>query len=299
MFNIAVIDKTKKISESESRFLSCIELVSEEVTSGFFYFHADWSKEHLSKELEKTLKGQDERIINHFKSTGKYDFNYKFNSDMPRIVYATKDTLNKAYSTLTTEENEYKMYIPDREVIASFSPLVQRASLEQQGLNTTTAMLVLAAAGIEIVLPNASFNIKSSEEINKIKEKLLHERQEYIETIALMADDSLDRLQSGDFNDIYNWARNEASLKILPKAQCLERKLNKLDKSLLKRAGVSFWKEGVPTIGTALANEGGRAALRVMAEESIKVLSTTLSKSIEERKIPEATYSIKLSKALL
>ncbi len=98
---------------------------------------------------------------------------------------------------------------------------------------------------------------------------------------------------------MYFWARNEATLKILPKARLLQSKLAKLDRSLLERAGVMFWREGVPVIGKSLFEKGGRAAITALAEEIIRSLAATLSKSIEERRIPEACYAIKLSKELL
>jgi len=113
-----------------------------------------------------------------------------------------------------------------------------------------------------------------------------------------LADEAFDRLASGDFRDIYNWARNEAVLKILPKARYLQLQLNKLDRSLVQRAGVQFWREGMPAIGKALIDNGKEGAIRAIAEEVIRVLAGTLARRIEERQIPEASYAFKLSAEL-
>ena len=177
----------------------------------------------------------------------------------------------------------------------STSPSICRGALEQQGLNATTALLTLAAAGVDIALPNISFSRKSTDEIEEIRAKLEEERVRYIAAVSLIADQAFDRLSSGDFQDIFAWARTEATLKILPKARLLQSQLKKLDRSLLQRAGFQFWKEGLPAIGKALVDSGKEAAIRSVAEELIRVLAGTLAKRVEERRIPEAAYTLKLS----
>jgi hypothetical protein len=136
------------------------------------------------------------------------------------------------------------------------------------------------------------------DEIHEIRSKLDDERITYLRAVSELADQAFDRLKSGDFRDIYDWARNEAFLKILPKARYLQSQLNKLDRSLLQRAGVEFWREGMPAIGKAIIDSGKQGAIRAVAEEAIRVLSGTLARRIEERQVPEASYAFKLSAEL-
>jgi len=311
MLELAILDINDKTTDQEKRFFSCIEFVANQTAIGTFYFDQKWTHETL---LPEALIENMEEIRNELIKTGlqseiadklTYEVCKSMNAKKPNpnssenpLLYATKKEI-AGKKRINSVEESYNLYIPERELITSFSPLIKRASAKQQGLNATTAMLVLAAAGIEICLPNTSYDRKAEDEIFLIKEKLEEERQEYLESIAMMADESLHRIKSNDLKDIYDWAQNEAALKIKPKAQLLERKLKKLDKSLIKRAGISFWKEGVPVIGKELVSNGGGAAIKVLAEEVIKTLSTNLARSIEERKIPEATYVYKLSKSLL
>ena len=54
----------------------------------------------------------------------------------------------------------------------------------------------------------------------------------------------------------------------------------------------------MPAIGKALVDSGKEAAIRSVAEELIRVLAGTLAKRVEERRIPEAAYTLKLSAEL-
>lgn len=270
-----VIDETKELSEADARLSSILEFVADDYERGVFYVFEEWTAYAYLSDSSAAYKPQ-----------------------RPRIVYLPK---NGSESNETSEENsgQLPVIVPTNELVYSNSGIIQKGALEQQGLNATTALLVLAASGIEIALPNLSFNRSSQEEIALIRSKLQDERLQYLDAISKLADQSFDRIVSGEFKDLSVWARNEATLKILPQAKKLQAKLTKLDRPLLERAGVLFWKEGMPAIGKALYEQGGRAALKTLTEETIKALATTLSKSIEERRIPEATYILKLSKELL
>jgi len=272
----AIIDETVNLTGHEARLASILEFVADETTRGIFYLFKDWTFRLILEQPTTTYK-----------------------PEQPRLVYLSKDEWEANDNKLETPDGPLPIHIPSSELILSNSPVIRRAALEQQGLNATTALLILAAAGIDIALPNASFNRESREEIESIKIKLGEERRQYLEAISSLADQSFERLSSGDLKDVYIWARNESVLKILPKAQLLHSKLEKLDRPLLERAGVLFWREGVPAIGKALFEKGGRAAIKSLAEEIIRSLASTLSKSIEERRIPEACYALKLSKELL
>jgi hypothetical protein len=224
----------------------------------------------------------------------------EFRPDQPRLVYFSKQEIEANGGRWSIDEGKFTIpiHVPTNELVYSTSPSICRGALEQQGLNATTALLTLAAAGVDIALPNISFSRKSTDEIEKIRAKLEEERVRYIAAVSLIADQAFDRLSSGDFQDIFAWARTEASLKILPKARLLQSQLKKLDRSLLQRAGFQFWKEGVPAIGKALVDSGKEAAIRSVAEELIRVLAGTLAKRVEERRIPEAAYTLKLSAEL-
>jgi len=270
-----VIDETDELSGIEARLASILEFVADDAERGVIYALTEWTKYAFVSDSEK------------------------YKPHLARIVYLSRREYLENGSQWETPNGKLPLHIPTNELVYSNNEFVRKGALEQQGLNATTALLLLAACGVEIALPNVSFNRESQEEIARIRDQLHEERLQYIEAISQLSDQSFDRIKSGDFNDIYLWARNESVLKILPKARYLQNKLTKLDKPLLERAGVMFWKEGIPTIGKALCDDGGKTALKVLAEEALKTLATTLSKSIEERRIPEASYILKLSRELL
>ncbi len=274
IFATAVIDETKPLTESEARIASCVEFVADKTIEAIFYIMTDWAT--------RDLLGQPTA---------------SFRPKQARVIYFSKAELMWKDGHLDHEK--VKVYAPYKEVVVSNSPTIRKGVLEQQGLNATTAILILAAAGIEVILPNVSLNRNAKPEIHEIKEKLAEERNNYLVAVTKMADESFSRLKSGDLKDIYDWAKTEATLKIQPKARLLQNNLKKLNSPLLHRAGVSFWQDSVPAIGQALVNDGAKGATKTAAIELIKLLSTTLAKRIEERQIPEAAYSFKLSKELI
>ena len=270
----AIIDETNELSAQEARFASILDFVADSSDNGIFYLFKDWS---IRRAMGKSTKD--------------------FEPTRPRLVYFSKHEVAANGGRWTAEDGSIgiPLHVPTSELVYSTSPAICQGALEQQGLNATTALLTLAVAGVDIVFPNVSFSRKSADEIREIRTKLEEERVNYIAAVSGIADQALGRLSSGDFKDIYSWARTEATLKILPKARHLEMQLKKLDHSLLKRASFQFWKDGVPAIGKAFVNSGKDAALRAVAEELIRVMAGTLAKRIEERKIPEAAYIFKLS----
>jgi len=277
MFLKAIIDETTELSAQNARFASILEFVADDCDNGIFYLFKDWAVRMAIGESTKD-----------------------FQPNQPRLVYFSKLEVAANGGRWKTEDGEFTIpiHVPTDELVYSASRTICQGALEQQGLNATTALLTLAAAGVDIALPNVSFSRKSADEIQEIRRRLDEERVEYIAAVSEIADQAFDRLSSGDFQDIYAWARAEATLKILPKARQLQSRLKKLDRSLLQRAGFQFWKEGVPAIGKALVDSGKEAAIRAVAEELIRVVAGTLAKRIEERKIPEAAYTLKLSAEL-
>lgn len=276
MFRQVVIDETKDLSTKQARIASCLEFVAEDTITGIFYTMKDWF---------------DLAVI------GSSTTNIK--PTLPRVVYLSKREYYENGETWNNDDGKLNVKVPERECIISFNPMIRKGALEQQGLSATTAILILAASGIDIALPNASFDRTAAEEIARIKQSLADERIDYLLAVSKMADESFNRLNSGHYKDVFEWAANEATFKILPKAKLLEGNLSKLDKSLLERAIVQFWKEGVPAIGKALVTQDRRSGLKAAAEEAIKVMSVSLAKGIEQKKTPEANYILKLSQELL
>lgn len=271
MFLKAIVDETTPLSPKEDRFASILQFVADDFDRGLFYLFKDWA---LRLAIGAPTKD--------------------FHPEQPRLVYLSKTEIAANNGNWKTDEGTVPIHIPTNELVYSTSDVTCRGALEQQGLNATTALLTLAAAGVDIALPNVSFS-RLPHEVAEIRRKLESERLTYVGAVSKMADDAFGRLSSGDFRDIYGWAKNEATLKILPRARQLQSQLRKLDRSLLERAGVQFWQEGVPAIGKAIINSGKEGAIRTIAEETIRVLAGTLAKRIEERKIPEAAYTLKLS----
>ena len=271
----AIIDETNPLSSTDARFASILEFVADDSDRVVLYLFKDW--------LDRSFAGH---------ATAD------FAPNQPRLVYLSKKEFAANGNRWETDDGRLPAHIPTAELVFSNSPAVCRGALEQQGLNATTALLTLAAAGIDIALPNVSFSGHSLEDIQAIRTKLEGERVNYLAAISQLADQAFDRLASGDFRDIYDWAKNEAVLKILPRAKHLERQLNKLDNSLLQRAGVQFWRDGLPAIGKAVIDSGKQGAVKAIAEELIRLFAVTLARRIEERQIPEASYAFKLSAEL-
>ena len=95
-----------------------------------------------------------------------------------------------------------------------------------------------------------------------------------------------------------NWAFNESLLKIRPRIEEFETAVRGLDKKLLKRIGIDFVQEGIPSIGNALLEKGIKEGGRAFISSILKTLCTNLFRTIEERKYPDVVYGYKLSKFL-
>ncbi|HSE19285.1 MAG TPA: hypothetical protein VLB46_19645 [Pyrinomonadaceae bacterium] len=235
MFLKAIIDETTELSAQEARFASILDFVADSCDNGIFCLFKDWSIRRAMG--EPTME---------------------FEPTRPRLVYFSKHEVAANGGRWKAEDGSLSipLHVPTSELVYSTSRAICQGALEQQGLNATTALLTLAAAGVDIVLPNVSFSRKSADEMKEIRIKLEEERVNYIAAISEIADQAFGRLSSGDFKDIHAWARTEATLRILPKARYLQLQLKKLDHSLLERASVQFWKDGVPAIGKALVKLG-------------------------------------------
>lgn len=170
--------------------------------------------------------------------------------------------------------------------------------LRSQSLSAKNAVLLLAAAGLEITVPNLTIDIARSEEIVEIREKLVEEKANYLISVTGMADETFDRLASGFYQDTVDWALNEALFKISPKALEYEIAIKKLDRNLLQRVGINFFKDGVPAIGSTIIDKGLKEGAKKSISVLLEVLCKNLALQMEERKYPEAVYGIKVSKEL-
>lgn len=170
--------------------------------------------------------------------------------------------------------------------------------LERQGITMKNSLLILAAAGLQVSVPNLSFDVACSDEVSIVRENLSEERQSYLATITRMADESFDRLTSGVYVDTVDWALNEAILKVQPKALEFENAMKKLDQHLLKRLGVHFVRDAIPSIGSVMARDGLAAGASQALEEVLKVLCVNLARNMEERRSPEVVYGYNVKKRL-
>lgn len=294
IFQNVLLDGDENITKEQARIYSCIRFVADKCVPVCFYFNEDQYNAYLLKEL-----GVDVTDINHelkalLKSLKFSDhvLSGTYNRDMPKIVYMSYEDWNMC----DTEDDGLPVKEIKNEFVLSDSDYVNKTALEQQGLNSNTAILCLAALGLDIMLPNISFNLIAEEEIEKIRETLHEERINYVNSITSIADESYERIASGDLKDIIIWAQNEVSFKLVPKARIIEEEIPKIQKETLKKAGYEFWKEGVPAIGKGYINGGLLAASKITLEELIKLFTYVLGQEVEKRNLPEVAYAYKISR---
>lgn len=215
-----------------------------------------------------------------------------YDKSMPKMVYMAQED----WDMHKKEDASLPVKVTKNEFILSNAAVVNKVALESQGINSNTAILCLAASGLDIMLPNISFNMMADEEIEKIREVLHEERVNYLSAAAKIADESYERIKSGDFSDILIWAQDEVTFKLVPKARILEEQITKIKKETLKNAGFSFWKEGVPKIGRGYLKGGLMEAAKITGEEVLKLTTFILSQNAEHRSLPEIAYALKISK---
>lgn len=189
--------------------------------------------------------------------------------------------------------------IPSGAVLFSPSDNIKKYNLMNQGLKSENSILLLAAAGMRMFLPNFTFDTTRLEELCKIKKKLRDERDEYLFAIAKIADESFERISNGTYEDTTEWALNEAFMKIKSSAEKIEVSFRKIDRNLLKKIGYDLFVEGVPCIVSSLEEKGVNAAASEVMVTLLKTLSSNLAKNLEGRKYPEAIYGYKLKKSYL
>lgn len=213
----------------------------------------------------------------------------------PALVYMTY-TDWEAHKKV--EQKNLPVKVPKNEFILTSSKFVNRASLQGQKVNPNTAILCLAACGLDLMLPNLSFDLVADEEIERLKELLYEERVDYLNSITRIADETYDRIQTGKLSDIMFWAESEVTFKLLPKARILEKQTPKVSKKTLSKAAYQFWTDGVPAIGKAYFEDGTGRAVKVSTENLLRFLSEVIIREDKLRDLPEVSYAMKLSQNL-
>ena len=298
MFYKAALDINEKNGPPNKRFLSCVRFVADEVTPAVFYLNSEWSKLYTLNKIGIELAhiSEEQRREIEKRVAEKFDLNPRDPKalEMPALVYLQEGSWERSPDSETGARSG--LVVPKREFVLSSSELIHQAHLRDSGLNAQTAVLCLAAVGLDIMLPNVTFDLLADEEIERIKENLREERLDYLKVLAELADQSFVRLKDGDYNDVLRWAESEVAFKLVPKARVLEETVSSQAARQLKRAGYSFWKDGIPAIGAAYFSGGLVPAGAVGAQAALKSLVQTISSHRSERIIPEVAYAMKLSK---
>lgn len=258
------------------RFLSCMRFVADVATPAVFYLNHEWAKREMLAEMGLAPARLSATQVEILKSNDLLPGDPKA-LEMPALVYLQDGSWDKPISS----ENGMMsgLVVPKREFVLSTSDKVHKAYLRDNGLTAQTAILCLAAVGLEVMLPNVAFDLVADEEIEQIKERLKEERYSYLEVAAKLAQHAYDGLKSGDYTDVMRWAESETAFSLAPKARLIEERVTSLAARQLRRAGYSFWKDGVR-----------QAALRTLVE--------TISVGSSERLLPEIVYAMKISREL-
>ncbi len=295
MFLKAAIDISEKNSLPDKRFISCIRFVADQVNPAVFYVSTDWSRLDLLRaiglEVENLTPVQENILREHDLLPSS-----QYSQDAPALVYLIEGSWDK--SNGSGDRSLSGLVVPTREFVLSSSALIHRAHLRDSGLNAQTAILCLAAVGLDIMLPNVAFNLLADEEIERIKEDLSEERHQYLGAVSDLAQQAYERLKDGDFKDVMRWAQSEVAFKLVPKARMIEESTVSMSMRQLQRAGFSFWKDGVPAIGSAYFSGGILPAAAAASEAVLRTLVASISVSRSERALPEIAYAMKIRKTL-
>nr|WP_319949030.1 hypothetical protein [uncultured Shimia sp.] len=277
------------------QFLSCMRFVAGVATPAVFYLNKEWTKRESLDALGWIPDQLSTRQENILKTHDLYMENPKA-LEMPALVYLKEGSWEKPADPDTGAMSG--LVTPKREFVLSTSEVIHKAHLRDNGLNAQTAILCLAAVGLEVMLPNVAFDLVADEEIERIKEELKAERYSYLEVVANMAHQAYEGLQGGDYNDVMRWAESESAFRLAPKARIIEEQVSSLAARQLRRAGYSFWKDGVPAIGAAYVGGGLLPAGAVAGQAALRTLVETISSGRSERHLPEIAYAMKISKEL-
>ncbi len=295
MFYRAALDIRENNTSSNRSLLSCIRFVADVATPAVFYLNHEWTKlealDTLGLDSARLTVSQKEFLGSHDLLPGDPKA-----LGMPTLVYLENGSWERPTDPKTGAMSG--LVVPKREFVFSTSEIVHKAYLRDNGLNAQTAILCLAAVGLEVMLPNVAFNLVADEEIEQIKEKFKEERHAYLEVIARLAQQAYDGLKNGEYTDVMRWAESETAFSLAPKARLIEERVSSLTARQLRRAGYSFWKDGIPSIGAAYLGGGLVPAAVVGGQSALKTLIDGISAARSERLFPEIAYAMRISKEL-
>jgi hypothetical protein len=306
MFYNAALDMNDRNGRPNKRLYSCIRFVADTCNPAIFYFNDEWARAEVSDaiaevrgEFARKLGIDIERLLPSASASlrGPNDHSTRSVSPMPALVYLKEG----AWETPADPETGARsgLVVPSRELVLSPSALVHKAHLRDSGLNAQTAILCLAAVGLDVMLPNLSFDLFADEEIERMKEDFRDERHQYLELSSKLAEQAYDGLKGGNFDDVLRWAEAEVAFKLAPKARLLEEAVSASATRQLRKAGYSFWSDGVPSIGAAYLGGGIAAAGIATGKVALKALVEAVGAGHSERKLPEVAYAMRIKRASL
>ena len=300
-----ISDGKNSLLVQEMRMLSCFYLVSKEVVE----LDRDYNKEPNQLRLPFVDEDIWEPIETSKLLSGntRYDCKDRYHTKRLRNekfhetveAHVDNELRFESYSLKTRQGKKYyKSMVRQSDLLLSQEEEIKTEFLSTNRKNAKTAILALAAAGVEIGLPRIKLHIERREEFLTAKSKLEEERLEYIAAITKYANEAYERLMQSPDIDTIMWAQDQAQLKIYPKVIELELAMKKLNKSILDRLKMAFIGEGVPALGSTLSSLDTPYQKSVVLHKMLDILSKELARERQERAYPEACYQVKLSKEL-
>lgn len=172
-----------------------------------------------------------------------------------------------------------RLIVRDRTVLFSDNESALLVFDHLDELTPTSALLILAACGVHIYLPQFGIDYRRVDAFEKLKEKLQDERNEYLAEIMLLGLNAAKRIKSKDYKDIIEWGRSFALEKIWPKKVKFEAAVRKQNKKLLRSTSYTPILRRVPTIvGKLLVGDyyGALAqASRIATKQTIESITGT------------------------
>lgn len=280
LFRHIIIDSPNLMTSSELQLTSFFHFLAEEVTDAYVVEmnRANW----IDKEKNIYNSGYGSRW---FPREGQ-DIKLEPNDE---LLYTPWDECEPGWGFSSGSSYEVKDAF-----VYTKNKWVKDVILIKSGIDAKTSILLMAAAGLEFSLPNIIIRNLAEDELHQCKTKLIEERENYLLAVSDLAKESYDRISSGAYKDAIDWARNESQFRINKKVFEIEKSVKKLDKKIIDRLKIDFIKDGIPAIGKAIASDSIYKGCCVLAEETLKILSSNLAKELQYRRTPEATYCIKL-----
>jgi len=291
MFQNVLLDNKQELPEHRKRFYSCVSFVADQCNPAFFYLNSDWSKEEAIRAFGLSPDNLTSKQITFFE---EHDLlpSENSNSQSRKIVCLKKDEWDDH-----TDGDAIPIIVPSHEFVLSDSEIVNKGYLLDIGLNPTTAILTLAAVGLDLMLPNVNFDLFKEEEILNLKEQFGEERADYLSVVTNISREAYERILDGDMEDLVSWAETRVAFDLLPQARILTESTKKAPQKTLKAAGAAFWKDGIPAIGSAYFVGGIGAAGKELASQSLRTLTNAIAGDASMRSVPEFSYAMKIQKA--